>query len=155
MTIKINLKTDTNDLREIYFQGNRHKYFFGPDTKRQSMYLVFTIVVFPFFVAYALPAKNDWYFIIGCMFFSYLIYDFWKAAMPIIRWKKSILNFLEKAEKIEVLKLAYTDDFFIHTQNNEVVKQQWKIIDRAIVNDRFIWLLSSKNILLPKSSMSQ
>jgi len=114
MITEIDLKTDLNDLREIYFRDNKQKYFFGPETKRQSIYLVLAIVIFPFFAVHALTLNSDnrWYFPLGCIFFSLLVYDFWKVASPIIKWKKSVLLFLEKAEKIKVLKLKYTDDLF-------------------------------------------
>ena len=134
MTTEIDLKTDINDIRDIYFRGNKQKYFFGPETKRQSIYLVLAILIFPFFAVHALNSDNDWYFTLGCIFFSLLVYDFWKVASPIIKWKKSIIMFLDKAEKIKVLKLKYNDDFFMHIQDNQELKHEWGVIELAIIN---------------------
>ena len=155
MTTEIDLKIDITDLRDIYFRDNKQKYFFGPETRRQSIYLVLTVIIFPFFVAHSLKSDNDLYFVGGCIFFSLLVYDYCKVAGPIIKWKKSILKFLEKAEKIQVLKLKYNDEFFIHIQDNDELKHEWGVVERAIINDRFIWLFSNTYVLLPRSSMSQ
>lgn len=154
-TKEIILKTDINDIREIYFRGNKQKYFFGPETKRQSVYLVLFIVIYPFFAVHALQSNDRWYFVFGSIFFSFLVYDFWRVAKPIIKWKKSILSFLKRIEKVEVMKLKYNDDYFIHIEDNKELKQEWSVIDRALINDRFIWLFSNTNILIPRSSMSE
>ena len=97
--IEINLKVDVVELRNIYFRDNRQKYFFGPSTKRQSLYLVVAIAVFPFFVMHALNSSYDrWYFVLGSIFFSLLVYDYWKVARPIIKWKKIYFEFSRKGE---------------------------------------------------------
>lgn len=152
--IEINLKVDVVELRNIYFRDNRQKYFFGPGTKRQSLYLVVAIAVFPFFVMHALNSTYDrWYFVLGSIFFSLLVYDYWKVARPIIKWKKSILNFLEKVKHTQTLTFHYNETYYIHTQDSQQLKQNWSAVEQAIIDDQCIWLLSDKNILLPKSSM--
>jgi hypothetical protein len=154
-TTDITLKPDLNDIREIYFRANNHKYFFGPETKRQSIYLVLVLIGFPFFAVFALNQRENWYFVLGCIFFSLNVYDFWKVAKPIITWKKSVLKFLKEAADTKVLELKYNDVFFIHIQDQNELKQEWVVIDRAILNSRFIWLFSNTSILLPKSSMRE
>ncbi len=152
---EINLKIDADALRAIYFRDNRQKYFFGPETKRQSLYLVMAIVVFPFLVMHALGSTYDrWYFVLGSIFFSLLVYDYWKVARPIIKWKKSILTFLEKVKQTQLLTFHYNDTFFVHTQDSVQLKQEWSLVERAIIDDQCIWLLSKNTILLPKSSMN-
>jgi hypothetical protein len=151
---EIRLKKDIEDLRAIYYRDNNQQYFFGPNTKRQSIYLIFAIIAFPFFVVHTLNLKDSWLFILGSVFLSLLIYDFWKVAKPIIDWKKSVETFLKRAEKTKDLRLKYNEDFFIHIQDNEELKQNWEILEKAIINEKFIWLFSDTNVLLPKSSMN-
>ncbi len=69
--------------------------------------------------------------------------------------EKSVESFLKKAETIEILRLLYNENFFIHIQDNEELKQHWETIEKALINDRYIWLFSDTNILLPKGSMSE
>lgn len=152
---EIKLNKDIEDLRAIYYRDNNQKYFFGPNTKKQSIYLTIAIIAFPFFAVYALNLNDSWFFILGSVFLSLLIYDYWKVAKPIIEWKKSVESFLKKAEKTKDLRLKYNEDFFVHIQDNEQLKQNWEVVDKAIINNRFIWLFSDTNILLPKNSMSE
>lgn len=153
-TKEITLKLDIKDIKSIYFEGNKQKYFFGPETKRQSLFLVMFILIYPVFAYYALKSTDSSYFIWGSILLSFLVYHFLDVAKPIYKWKKSILKFLKKLEKIEVVKFKYNNDFFIHQEDKNELKQYWNIIDRAIINERYIWIFSNTNILLPKSSMS-
>lgn len=151
---EINLTTDINHLRAIYFRDNRHKYFFGPATKKQSTYLTIGVILFPILAYYTLSIKDGWLLIFGAFSLCYIIYDFWKAARVVIQWRKSVEQFLIKAENIKDLRFVYNDDHFTHIQNNETLKQDWSVIEKAIINDQLIWLFSDTNLLLPKSSMS-
>lgn len=153
--IEIELKVDIKDIRNFYFQGNQHKHFFGPETKKQSAFLVFSIAVFPFFLFSALKGGKVLYLALGCVFFSYLVYEYWKAAKPIIAWKKSVLKFLEEAEKVQVLRFHYNDDYFIHIQDDSEIKQEWNAVDHALIRDRFIGLYFNTSVFLPKSSMKE
>lgn len=64
-------------------------------------------------------------------------------------------SFLHRAEKTKDLRLKYNEDYFIHIQDNEELKQNWDVLEKAIINERFIWLFSDTNVLLPKSSMNE
>jgi hypothetical protein len=153
--IEIKLKNNIEDLRAIYYRGNHQKIFFGPNTKKQSIYLILSILVYPFFAFYALNSRDSWFFILGTMFFSLLIYDFWRVAKPILVWKKSVETFLKKAEKITDLRLKYNEVFFVYVEDNEELKQNWSVLEKAIIAEDFIWLFSDTNVLLPKSSMNE
>lgn len=152
---EIELKIDLEDLRSIYFRNNEHKYFFGPKTERQSIQLTVAVLIFPFFAVHALSSDDRWYFVLGCIFFSLIVYDFWSVAGPILKWKRLVLNFLKEVESVQQLKFMYNDVYFVHLQDKTELKQAWSVIDRAEITDRFIWLFSDRNILLPKNSMSQ
>lgn len=152
---EIRLNNDIEDLRAIYYRDNNQKYFFGPNTKKQSIYLIIAIIAFPFFAVYALNLNESWLFILGSVFLSLLVYDYWKVAKPIIDWKKSVETFLKRAEKTKDLRLKYNEDYFIHIQDNEELKQNWEVLEKAIINEKFIWLFSDTNVLLPKSSMNE
>lgn len=152
---EIRLNKDIEDIRAIYYSDNNQKYFFGPNTKKQSIYMSIAIIIFPFFAFYALNLKDSWIFILGSVFLSLIIYDYWRVAKPIIEWKKSVEAFLKKAEKTEDLRFKYNDTFFIHIQDNEELKQNWEVIEKATIHEKFIWLFSDTNMLLPKSSMSE
>lgn len=153
--IEIKLKNNSADLRAIYYRDNHQLIFFGPNTKKQSIYLTLAIIVYPFFAFYALNSNDSWFFIIGSMSLSLLVYDFWRVVKPILVWKKSVEAFLKKAEKITDLRLKYNDEFFVYVEDREELKQNWSVLEKAIIDEDFIWLFSDTNVLLPKSSMNE
>lgn len=150
---EIKLTKDIDNLRSIYYRNNDQKYFFGPKTKKQSLYMLIAIIVFPFFAIYTLSIDDSWFFILGSVFLSLLIYDYWRVAKPIIDWKKSVESFLKKTALVNDLRFKYNEEYFVHIQDQEELKQNWEIIEKAIINNEFIWLLSDTNVLLPKKSM--
>lgn len=151
---EIILSKDTAILKTIYFRDRQHKIFFGPATKKQSIYLTITTLAFPFFVMKALSFEDSTLLVMGSIFYSLICFDFWRVAKPIIQWKRSVETFLKKAESIKDLRFVYNDTFFIHIQDQEELKQRWEVIDKAVMNDQFIWLYSDFNVLLPKGSMT-
>lgn len=152
--IEIIMKTDMTDLRDIYFGKRQHVYFFGPNTKWESFWLVTSIIIFPFYLWYFQNIKQGGMLILGCIWFGIAIYAFWRAAKPIITWKKAIKTFLSIAKNVKTLKIIYDDDFILHIQDESEIKLNWITIQDATITDRSISLYSdSTNILLPKSSM--
>lgn len=151
---EIILSKDIEILRAIYHRDRQHKIFFGPATKKQSIYVLITTLAFPFFVMKALSFEDSTLLVMGSIFYSLICYDFWRVAKPIIQWKRSVETFLIKAESIKYLRFKYNDTFFIHIQDQEELKQHWEVVDKAIINDQFICLYSDSNVLLPKGSMT-
>ncbi|MFY7942995.1 MAG: hypothetical protein ACOVNZ_00355 [Crocinitomicaceae bacterium] len=151
---EIQLDVNIDDLRNIYFKENQQKYFFGPKTKKQSLYLILALIMYPFFVFYALNLKDNWLIVFGTIFFSLLIYDYWRVAKPIYSWKKSVERFLHESSKIKYLRFAYNDTYFIHSDDHKELKQNWELIEKATINDQLIWLYSDTDVLLPKKAMS-
>jgi hypothetical protein len=152
---EIKLKVDVSELRSFYFENNEHRYFFGPNTKKQSTYLLLSLVVYPFYTIHTLNTKDQAFFMFGTILLSLIVNDYLKVALPIIKWKKSVETFLKEAEKIKDLRFIYSDDYVIHISDNQEIKQNWEIIEKAVINDRFIWLFSDNNILLPKNAMKE
>lgn len=152
---EIKLNKDIEELRLIYYKDNNQKYFFGPNTRKQSIYLIIALITFPFFALYAWNLKDSWLLLLGLVLLLLVINDYWKVARPVIEWKKSVDAFLKKAENIKDLRLIYNEDYLIHVQDNEELKQNWEVIEKAIINDNCIWLFSDSNILIPKSAMKE
>jgi hypothetical protein len=56
---EINLNIDLNELRSIYYESDSQIHFFGPNTKKQSLYLVISVFVYPFFAWYSINKKKS------------------------------------------------------------------------------------------------
>lgn len=153
---EIIMKTDMNDLRDIYFGKREHIYFFGPKTKVESFVLVGAVILCPLILLCAINTKAGGiaFFVSVCGFFA-AIGTFWSATKPIIDWKKAINTFLATAEKVKTLKIIYDDESILHIQDGEQFKLNWTAVKYAIINDRSVSICSDiTNILLPKSSMT-
>lgn len=153
---EIIMKTDLDDLKDMYFGSRQHVYFFGPETKTVSFVLVCAVILCPLFLLYTINTKIGgiaFVFSIFCFFAA--IGSFWSATKPIIDWKKSINDFLSMAGKVKSLRLIYNDEFILHIQDESEIKLNWEAIKYAIINDRTVTICSDiTNILLPKSSMT-
>lgn len=149
----IRMKIDIDSLREIYFSDKHHQVFFGPSTFKQSILLSIGIIVSPFYFGYALSLGDGILVFFGIIALSLLFFEFWKVARPIVEWKKLVRLYLERAEKVRSLTVYYTDTYILHIQDNEELKKNWDIIDKAVITDKYIWLYSDNNILLPKAAM--
>lgn len=153
---EIVLNTNVENLREIYFGTGNHKYFFGPTTKKESAYLVLVLISYPFFALKTFNLKNRVTFILLTILVGIQIYSFIKAAKPIIKWKREVNDFLQKSSRIQVIKVIYTDDYFLHQQDEMISKVDWNEITHAIIQDNLIEIFNeSTNFMLPKKSMSE
>ena len=152
---EIKLTKNIKDIRAIYYRNNNQQYYFGPNTKKQSLLFTVVLILFPFFAIYTFNLENKWFFVSVLICFIVACYSFWKVVKPIIVWKKSIENFLKRIEIIDDFRFKYNEDYFIHIEGKEELKQSWDLIKQAVLNDKFIWLFSDTNILLPKSAMSE
>lgn len=152
---EITLKIDLEELRDIYWGNGYQRYFFGPATKKESAWLVFSILVYPFFAWYSIRLEDYIWFVFGTVFFVLLVYRFVDVARPIIAWKKSVIDFLNRSEQIKVLKLLYTDEYIIHREDEKDVKMNWSAITHASINDRYISFEQERNyFLIPRKSLT-
>lgn len=152
---EIQLKIDVETLRKLYFKHNYQRYFFGPNTKRQSIYLVIALLAYPPFATYCLNNGKDLYFILGGLFFALICYDFSRKARPIIAWKKAVLAFLDKTSKLQSLRIRFDEKEFQHFQDDEVLTMTWNSIQSSDIFSDYLWIFGETSILLPKSSMTE
>lgn len=153
---EISVKIDMDDLREIYWGEGYQRYFFGPTTKRQSLFLVIAGIIYPFFAWQTIRLEDDTLFVLGSAAMGFFIYGFLKVAQPVIKWKKSVTTFLANTGKIKTLKILYTDEYIIHKQDDTEIKMNWSTITRALITDRFISFEKSPDtFLVPKKSITE
>ena len=152
---EINLNYQSKDLREIYFGEGHHKYFFGPDTKRQSWMLVIALVLYPFFLVFSIQREDNWLMIIGTIYLGLVMYDFQRKTRPIIYWKKSVETFLERVDNNSEHSLKVDEDSITFIQGDTETILQWSIIKRVSVNANYIGLTADSNLLFPRNSMTE
>ena len=151
---EINLNYQSKDLREIYFGEGHHKYFFGPETKRQSWMLVIALGLYPVFLVYSIQLEDNWLMILGTIYLGLVMYDFQRKTRPIIYWKKSVEAFLERVDNNSEHGLKIDEDGITFIQGDTETILQWSIIKRVSVNANYIGLTADSNLLFPKNSMT-
>ena len=151
---EINLNYQSKELREIYFGEGHHKYFFGPETKRQSWMLVIALVLYPFFLVYSIQLEDNWLMILGTIYLGLVMYDFQRKTRPIIYWKKSVEAFLERVDNNPEHRLVFNEENVTFIQGDTETILQWSIIKRASINVDYIGLTADSNLLFPKNSMT-
>ncbi len=151
---EINLNYQSKDLREIYFGEGHHKYFFGPETKRQSWMLVIALGLYPVFLVYSIQLEDNWLMILGTIYLGLVMYDFQRKTRPIIYWKKSVEAFLERVDNNSEHGLKIDEDGITFIQGDTETILQWSIIKRASINADYIGLTADSNLLFPKNSMT-
>ena len=152
---EINLNYQSKDLREIYFGEGHHKYFFGPETKRQSWMLVIALGLYPVFLVYSIQLEDNWLMILGTIYLGLVMYDFQRKTRPIIYWKKSVEAFLERVDNNSEHGLKVDEDSVTFIQGDTETILQWSIIKRASINAYYIGLTADSNLLFPKNSMTE
>ena len=152
---EINLNYQSKNLREIYFGEGHHKYFFGPETKRQSWMLVIALGLYPVFLVYSIQLEDNWLMILGTIYLGLVMYDFQRKTRPIIYWKKSVEAFLERVDAHVQHRLCYDEDSISFYQGDTEVKMLWSGIKKASINDAYLGLTAESNLLFPKNSMTE
>jgi hypothetical protein len=152
---EIHLNYQSKDLREIYFGEGHDKYFFGPETKRQSWMLVIALALYPVFLVYSIQLKDNWLMIIGTIYLGLVMYDFQRKTRPIINWKKSVEAFLGRIDTNTEHRLCYDEESISFYQGETEVKMRLSGIKKASINDSYISLTAESNLLFPKNSMTE
>ena len=151
---EIKLNYQSKDLREIYFGEGHQKYFFGPETKRQSWMLVIALVLYPFFLVYSIQLEDNWLMILGTIYLGLVMYDFQRKTRPIIYWKKAVEAFLERVDNNPEHRLVFNEEHITFIQGDTETILHWSIIKRASIHADYIGLTAEPNLLFPKNSMT-
>jgi hypothetical protein len=152
---EIKLNYQSKDLREIYFGEGHQKYFFGPDTKRQSWMLVIALILYPFFLVYSIQLEDNWLMILGTVYLGLVMYDFQRKTRPIIYWKKAVEAFLERVDNTPDHFLKFDENSIVFIQGETETILQWSIIKRASIYADYIGFSAESNLLFPKNSMTE
>jgi hypothetical protein len=152
---EIKLNYQSKDLREIYFGEGHQKYFFGPETKRQSWMLVIALALYPFFLVYSIQLEDNWLMILGTIYLGLVMYDFQRKTRPIIYWKKAVEAFLERVDNNPEHRLVFNEEHITFMQGDTETILHWSIIKRASIHAYYIGLTAEANLLFPKKSMTE
>jgi len=153
--IKIDLTVNIRDLYDVMYQKKEYRFFFGPQTEYESLFLITGIFIFSVTLLNFVESKNYLAIYFGvCMFFL-STYLFLRVVRRIIKQKNEVCTFLPQAKAIKKLQIQYTDEFIRHIQDDRILEYKWEEIHQAFIQKKFILLKGSQQIWLPKTSMKE
>ena len=151
----INLQFNRKNFEELYFKNKEGNFFFGPRTKR---YMISTIIIA---VCLIFSKSNTTSVIDHSVLFYILIFAevffviswIWEI-LKILKWKKSIKNYLDNIATHKNFKLIADDNTFTIALDNDITKEQWNQLKACQVKPDYISIKSNYYYLLPKKSMT-
>lgn len=149
------LKKDIEELRRIYFDQHDGRLFFGKETRKESWLLLQSLLTYPVFFYFTIDHEESLIFIAGTVIYLIPVFKFIDAAKPILKWRRSENDFLERTENTEMVSIRFDEQSFIHQEDEEQTRVHWSAFDHAEIHGSHIWLQSSDtNFILPKKCMS-
>jgi hypothetical protein len=154
MKIEIDLTFDRKYFEEIYYKDFRTSYFKSPSTKVPFRNLLLGTITLIVFYCYARYEDTYSLFIVGIIIFATLLWSYLAALNTIIKWKKSIIAYLDREEKYEKNKIILSDDYFTLIQDSNEVIEHWSNFKHAEITETHMRLEAKETFLIPKSCMA-
>lgn len=155
MLTEIKLNTDIKIIKELFYSKGYHRLFYGLYNKKQSIVLLISIILLPFYLYFSIKYDNRTLLLTGLMVYVIIISQFWKATESVYLWRKKVKAFIKNVEHVKEITIKYDDNQFIHIQDGDEIKLGWSEIEKGIINDMCLWLIFKDRITLPRKSMSE
>jgi hypothetical protein len=152
----IELKYSRKDFEEIYFRNGSEKTFFNKQLMLERNTFLLIGAIFIADLIYLLSTSENFVFLIVIgILFSYSFFNWYKKALPGIKWKREVKNYLNDLDKIKHNKIILTNNAFALVQDQKETIEKWTEFKRVELEENFISLISnSTTYLIPKKSMT-
>ena len=151
----IELTFRRQDFEELYFVNKQESIFLNKAIKPTFITFLVFLGIFLISLCYSI-LKNE--FIVIPVIFSVLslIYFFvyLKLSIPIIKWKKQVINFIDALAKIKKHTISLSEESLNMNQDSETIISRWVSFSKATINDEAIMLFGNDNYVFPKKSMN-
>lgn len=155
-TIEINLTFRRADFEELYFRNGNENLFFSPTAKTQTYIFIFLGLLFFFFLGYfriTNESLENMLFI--CMLWILSAIILGGKIYVVLKWKKSIKQFLDVTSKYKINKLILSETSISIIQDDKEHIEKWSEFKKADINDESIILYSIVNYMFPRKSMTK
>ncbi len=150
----IELNFNRKDFEDIYFKNKQADIFFSPQVKKSFILFLFISFLLISSVAYSLITnENAWLIIVLFLSLSLAFYNYFIRASPIYKWRKSVIEYLNKNSQINHHRLILTKNALIISQDQIETITKWTVFTKAIIDENHVSLVGTDNFLFPKSSM--
>lgn len=152
---EVRLTYNRKDIEAIYFGDGHDRLLFGPHTRRQTISLLIALAVFPFSLVYA-TGKMEWLGIAIALILFIVCYDFFRVYGQAVRWKRSVVAFLDRNEKFQSHTIRYNDTSFTLQQDEEITKADWHLVKLAVITPTYISLKAEHtDFFIPRCAVTE
>jgi YcxB-like protein len=154
-TAEINLNFNKADFEEIHFRNGSEQILLSKMVKRQ---FILSLVTGAFFIAsliYSIITNKSWgIFTIITLIFVLIVNQLIRKMAPVIKWKRSIKDFLNEQAKFITRKLTLTEKTLTLKQDTTITIVRWEDFKKIVIDDKSICLYGDENFMFPKKSMT-
>lgn len=152
----IDLKYRRTDFEEIYYRNGGDKTFLNNHLKKQRNTFIIVGIAFVVTLLYILSIRENYGFLVFIgVLVCFAFFDWYQKALPGIKWKREVKNYLDGLDKIGLNQISLTSSAFTLVQDKKETIEKWTEFKRAEIEESFISLLSNTTTyLIPKKSMT-
>lgn len=153
--IQIDLNFERKFFEEIYFKNNKGNILFGSQTMEYSISIIILSVILFFTKSNSSLESNNWglfYFIL--LLNIALIVILLIKVIPIIKWKKSIKEYLDFISNHQQFQLIATEESLIVALDENKTQERWREIKSYEENGDYISVKGNYEYFIPKKSMT-
>ena len=144
-----------SDFEELYFKDDNDKIFFSPAIKKETYSATAILLACFASILYCILSNKSWQIIILILVF--VVYKIWEFSAIIndkIKWKKSVVEYIDSVVKYNNYKIILSENAFnLISDENETI-ERWSEFIKAEITNEFITLRSkNENYIIPKKSV--
>ena len=154
-TTEIKLNFNRADFEELHFKHGNEKVLFSKDVKPQFLLSLVAATLFVASLAYSISAHKFWgVSTITTLIFILMVDHLIRKMAPIVKWKRSIQDFLNEQSKFINQRLTLSESTLTLKQDTRVTIMPWKNFKKIVIDNKSISLYGESDLILPKKSMT-
>lgn len=154
-TSEITLSFNKADFEELYFKNGNDKVLLSKTVKEHFILSVITGCLVITSLIYSITVNKSWgIFTIITLIFVLLVYQLIRKMSPIIKWRKSITDFLNEQAKFINQKITIAENTLTLKQDTTVTIVRWMDFKKVVITDKSISFHGDTDLMFPKKSMS-
>jgi hypothetical protein len=152
---EITLNFNKTDFEELYFKNGSDRVLLSKIVKGQFILTLIAGALFISSLIYSIIVNKSWgIFTIVTLIFVLIVNQLIRKMTPVIKWKRSIRDFLNEQAKFISSKLTLSEKTLTVKQDTTITIVRWIDFKKVVIDDKSIILFGDKDFTFPKKSMT-
>ena len=154
-TTEIKLNFNKADFEELHFKNGNDKILLSRTVKGQFILSLLAGCLLIASLIYSIMVNKSWgIFTILAVIFVLMVNHLIRKMSPIVKWKRSIRDFLNDQAKFINQKLTLSDKTLTLKQDTTITIMRWTDFKKIVIDDKSISLHGETDLMFPKKSMT-